>query len=328
MAKRTESAPSAPGGGPIRILVSSCLLGERVRYDGGHKRDDFVADTLRPFVEYVPVCPEVDCGLPVPREAMRLVDGPAGPRLVTGRSGVDRTGRMTAWARGRLRELEALDLCGYICKKDSPSSGMARVKVYGESGVPSRSGAGLFTGLFMERFPLIPVEEEGRLKDPALRENFVERVFLLRRFRAIAQTGRSRGALVEFHADHKLLLLSHGRPLYSEMGRLVARAGQIPLEALYGKYRELLMTATRHPATVPRCTDVLLHMMGHLRTMLSADEKRELLEVIGNYRAKRVPLIVPVTLIRHHVRKHDVAYLARQAFLNPHPVELMLRNHV
>ena len=312
----------------VRILVSACLLGEKVRYDGGHKRDIFLNETLGPFVEWVRVCPEVDCGLPVPREAMRLVGDPASPRLVGNRTGVDHTDRMERWAAARLEELSTLDLCGYICKKDSPSSGMERVKVYGGGGNPSRAGAGVFTRRFMERFPRIPVEEEGRLTDPVLREMFIERVFCLRRFRDLLARPLSRGALVEFHTDHKLLLLSHDRRHYEEMGRLVAGAKALPLRTLYGKYEEIFLAALAHKSTPRKCADVLLHMMGYFRKMLSTDEKQEMIEVIDQYRRRLVPLVVPVTLIRHYVRKYDVAYLARQVFLNPHPVELMLRNHV
>jgi uncharacterized protein YbgA (DUF1722 family)/uncharacterized protein YbbK (DUF523 family) len=297
--------------GPIRVLVSSCLLGEKVRYDGGHKRDPFLVETLGRFVEYVPVCPEADCGLPTPREAMRLAGDPARPRLVTVRSGVDHTRKMQRWIRRKLQDLGGLDLCGYICKKGSPSSGME---------------AGMFTKAFMDRFPLIPVEEEGRLRDPALREMFVERMFTLRRLRDRIRQGKTRGNLVEFHTDHKFLILAHGRTRYAELGALVAHAKELPLEELYGRYLRLLMEALRLRATPAKCADALMHMMGHFRPHLTTDEKRELLEAIDRHRNRLVPLIVPVTLIRHYVRKYDVPYLERQVFLNPHPVEVMLRN--
>ena len=314
---------------PIKILVSACLLGEKVRYDGGHKRDLFLNETLAPFVEWVRVCPEVDCGLPVPREAMRLVGDPKRPRLITNKTGIDHTERMERWAAARLEELSGLDLCGYICKKDSPSSGMERVKVYGGgAGATARTGAGVFTRMFMERFPRIPVEEEGRLTDPVLREMFVERVFCLRRFRHLLARPLSRGSLVDFHTDHKLLLLSHDRGHYVEMGRLVAAAKTLPIGTLHAKYEEIFMAALSHKATPKKCADVLSHMMGYFRKILSSTEKQEMIDVITQYRLRLVPLVVPVTLIRHYVRKYDVAYLARQVFLNPHPVELMLRNHV
>ncbi len=313
--------------GPIRILVSSCLLGEKVRYDGGHKRDPFLVETMGRFITYVPVCPEVECGLQTPRETMHLVGDPAHPRLVTVSTGVDYTGKMQRWIRKKLQELEGLDLCGYICKKDSPSSGMERVKVYGKTGIPAKVGAGMFTKAFMDHFPLIPVEEEGRLQDPVLREMFIERVFTLRRLRDRIRQGKTRGNLVEFHTDHKLLILTHGRALYTEMGKLVAHAKELPLEELYRRYLHLLMEALRLRTTPAKCADVLMHMMGHFRQFLTSDEKQELLEVIGRYRNRLIPLVVPVTLILHHVRKYDVPYLKRQVFLNPHPVELMIRNH-
>ena len=314
---------------PIRILVSACLLGEKVRYDGGHKRDLFLIETLGPFVEWVRVCPEVDCGLPVPREAMRLAGNPDRPRLLTSRTGIDHTDRMERWAKARLDELAGLDLCGYICKKDSPSSGMERVKVYGAGGgIPARTGVGIFTRRFKERFPRIPVEEEGRLTDPAIREMFIERVFCLRRFRDLLSRPPSRGALVDFHTDHKLLLLSHDRAHYEELGRLVAGAKALSVDRLYRKYEEVFLSALTRKATPGKCADVLAHMMGYFRKMLSTSEKQEMIEVIDLYRRRRIPLVVPITLVRHYVRKYDVAYLARQRFLNPHPVELMLRNHV
>jgi len=314
--------------GPVRILISSCLLGEPVRYDGGHKRDGFLVETLGRFVEWIPICPEVDCGLPTPREAMRLVGGRGSPRLVSHDSGIDHTDRMLRWSRLRLEELAALDLCGYICKEDSPSSGMARVRVYKTSGVPARTGAGIFTKAFMDRFPLIPVEEEGRLRDPVLREMFLEKVFTLRRFRELLARRKSRGGLIAFHTDHKLLVLSHGRKGYTELGRLVARAKEIPIAELFDRYQRLLMEAFSVKPTPKKVSDVLLHMIGHLRNLLTVDEKRELLDSIDRYRNRMVPLIVPVTLLSHHVRKHRVEYLARQRFLDPHPAELMLRNHV
>jgi uncharacterized protein YbgA (DUF1722 family)/uncharacterized protein YbbK (DUF523 family) len=313
---------------PIRILISSCLLGEKVRYDGGHKREGYLVETLGRFVEWVPVCPEVDCGLSTPREAMRLVGDPQSPRLVTSKGGVDQTEKMTAWAKKKLKELERIDLCGYICKKDSPSSGMERVKVYGDSGIPAKVGSGVFTKAFMDHFPLIPVEEEGRLNDPTLREMFIGRVFTLRRFRDLLAQGKTRGGLVSFHTDHKLLLLAHDRKRYSEMGRLVAAAKELNPSVLYNRYQNLLMEALSAKPTVKKSADVLLHMMGHFKKVLSADEKQELLEVINRYREKLIPLIVPVTLIAHYVRKYRVSYLDRQVFLTPHPVELMLRNHV
>jgi len=312
----------------IRLGISTCLLGEPVRYDGGHKRDRFITDTLGQYVEFVPVCPETECGLGVPRESMRLQGDPASPRLVTSRTGVDHTDRMVAWAERRLKELEQEDLCGFIFKSDSPSSGMERVRVYSDKGMPERKGVGIFARMFMEHFPLLPVEEEGRLHDPKLRENFIESIFTLKRWRDLLKDHPTRGKLVAFHTEHKLLILSHSPKHNQLMGKLVAGAKQIPPGKLYREYEALFVAALMVKTTVKKNTNVLQHMMGYFKKELSPDEKQELIEVIDGYHEGLAPLIVPITLLRHYVRKYDQPYLKEQVYLNPHPVELKLRNHV
>ncbi len=312
----------------IKIGISTCLLGENVRYDGGHKHDRYITDTLGAYFTFIPVCPEVECGLPVPREAMRLVGKPDSPRLMTIRSKADLTEKMLSWARKRLKGLEAEGLCGFIFKSGSPSSGMERVKVYDENGMPAKTGQGLFARAFMDRFPRIPVEEDGRLHDPGLRENFIERIFALKRWRDSLSSGRTPGNLVDFHARHKLLCLSHSEKHGRAMGRLVADAKSMPLDQLYKDYESLLMDSLALKATVRKNTNVLQHMMGYFKKDLTADEKQELLEVIDEYHKGLVPLIVPVTLINHYVRKYQKEYLAQQAYLKPHPLALKLRNHV
>lgn len=316
------------GRGRIRLGISTCLLGEKVRYDGGHKLDAFLRDTLGRYVEYVPVCPEVECGLPVPREPMRLVGDPKAPRLVTSRTGLDHTDRMLAWARRRVEELATEDFCGFVFKAKSPSSGMERVKVYTSAGMPSGTGAGMFARVFRERFPLLPVEDEGRLHDPVLRENFVERLFSLQRWRDALAAGRSRRNLVAFHTREKLLLLAHSPELYRGMGRLVAHAAERELDDLYAEYQTLLLEALKLKATPRKHANVLQHCLGYFKRVLSTDEKQELLEIIESYRAGLVPLVVPMTLMNHYVRKYDQPYLREQTYLNPHPLELGLRNHV
>jgi uncharacterized protein YbgA (DUF1722 family)/uncharacterized protein YbbK (DUF523 family) len=310
----------------IRLGISACLLGEKVRYDGGHKRDAFLADTLGRFVEYVPVCPEAECGLGVPREPMRLVGDPSAPRLVTVRTGVDHTDRMKAWAAERLDDLAKRDLCGFVFKSRSPSSGMERVKVYGLGGVPSKDGRGIFAAAFLARFPGLPAEEEGRLGDPALRENFVERIFALRRWRE-ARKATTRGALVDFHARIKLQLLAHSPRHYREMGRLVAGGKSRAPRDLFDAYEAMLVEALRAKATPAKHANVLQHMLGYFKKELSADEKSEALDLIEEFRTGLLPLVVPVTLIRHFVRKYRTGYLASQTYLDPHPAELKLRNH-
>ena len=311
----------------IKLGISACLLGENVRYDGGHKLDRFLTDTIGQYVKYVPVCPEVECGLGVPRESMHLEGDPDSPRLVTTRTKQDMTDRMVEWARKRVVELEKEDLCGFIFKSNSPSSGMERVRVYNEKGMPVKKGIGIFAGIFMDRFPLLPAEEEGRLHDPELRENFIERIFTLKQWREVLAKKKSRGNLVDFHTQNKLLILSHSPKHYQVMGKLVARAKDLPLKELYQQYQAILMESLELKTTPKKNANVLMHMMGYFKERLSADEKRELLEVIDLYRKEIIPLIVPITLINHYVRKYNQPYLKEQIYLNPHPLELQLRNH-
>ncbi len=312
----------------IRLGISSCLLGENVRYDGGHKLDRFIKDTLGQYVEYVAVCPEVECGLDIPRESMRLEGGPEAPRLVTTRSKIDLTLRMMRWAQKRVVELEKEDLCGFIFKSDSPSSGMERVKIYGENKMPVKKGVGIFAGIFMKHFPLLPVEDEGRLHDPALRENFIERVFALRRWRESRKEKGGEEALIDFHTSHKFLILAHSPRHYQLMGKLVANQRSMPREELLDKYQVLLLEYLSLKGTPKKHVNVLQHMLGYFKKQLTADEKTELLEIIGDYQRGYIPLIVPVSLLRHYVRKYEQSYLQRQVYLNSHPVELKLRNHV
>jgi uncharacterized protein YbgA (DUF1722 family) len=235
---------------------------------------------------------------------------------------------MTRWARERVMELEKEDLCGFIFKSRSPSSGMERVKVYNENDIPVRKGVGIFARIFMKHFPLIPVEEDGRLHNPKLRENFIERIFTFKRWREGLAEKQSRGNLVRFHTDHKMLILSHSPQHHRMMGKLVAQAKEIPLKELYEQYQGLLMEALRLKSTSRKNANVLTHVVGYFKKQLYGDEKQELLEIIGLYREETVPLIVPITLINHYLRKYDQPYLKEQYYLHPHPVELQLRNHV
>lgn len=312
-----------------RIGISACLLGDEVRFDGGHKRDAFLVNVLGHHVEWVRVCPEVEVGMSTPRETLRLERGADGSvRMLTTRSRVDYTGAMQAWSRERLDRLASEDLSGYVLKKDSPSCGMERVKVYGTGAVPRREGRGLFAEALMTRFPALPIEEEGRLSDPRLREHFIERVFAYQRLRAFFAARWTVGSLVAFHTRHKMSLLSHSRAGYTRLGRLVAAAAQVPRARLRAEYEREFMETLAVPATARRHTNVLLHMAGHLKTQVDAGSKAELLASIDEYRRGLLPLVVPMTLLRHHVRAHQVAYLAGQTYLEPHPRELMLRNHV
>jgi uncharacterized protein YbgA (DUF1722 family)/uncharacterized protein YbbK (DUF523 family) len=312
----------------IRIGISSCLLGENVRFDGGHKRDAFLTSTFGSLVEWVPVCPEVECGLGTPRESMRLVHGDKRLRLLTVKTAVDLTDRLETYVKRRVEQLAAEDLCGYVLKKDSPSCGMERVKVYGAHGVVSKSGRGIFASGLIERFPDLPVEEEGRLSDPRLRENFVERVFARWRLRGLFAGKWNAGALVRFHTAHKLILMAHSPEAYRQLGWLVARARTLAAKELERRYAGTFMAALAQIATPRRHTNVLQHMAGYFKNQLDRESKVELAAAIEDYRHGLVPLIVPITLLKHHVRVHDVSYLAGQLYLDPHPKELMLRNHV
>ena len=312
----------------IKIGISSCLLGYNVRYDGGHKLDRFLRDTLGGYVDYVPVCPEVEYGLGIPRESLRLVGDPGSPHLITTKTRRDHTTGMLRWARKRVIQLRKEDLCGFIFKSKSPSSGMERVKVYTEGGMPVNKGTGLFARVFMDHFPLIPVEEEGRLHDLKIRENFIERIFTLKRWREILGHGTGRGRLVDFHTRNKLLILSHSPKHLREMGKLVAESKKLPSKRLYERYERLLMESLRLKATTKKNTNVLQHAMGYFKKQLSPDEKQELLEILETYRQGNIPLIVPITIINHFVRKYDQPYLKIQTYLNPHPIALQLRNHV
>jgi len=311
----------------IRVGISSCLLGKKVRYDGGHKQDPFVTDLLGLHFTWVPVCPEVEAGMGIPREAVRLVGDVDRPRMIGSETGRDYTRAMESFSRARSRALAGLHLSGYVLKARSPSCGMGRVKLYRTSG-PGKQTRGIFARQLLERMPHLPVEEEGRLHDPILRENFVERVFCYRRWQDFSENGLTRGGLAAFHAAHKYILLAHSPAHTAEIGRLVARAKELAPAWLAKRYAALFFGALARRATRRHHANVLLHMAGFLKKVLAAPEKAELREAIEDYRTGTTPLVVPVTLIRHYARRHGVGYLRSQFYLNPHPKELALRNHV
>ena len=312
----------------LKVGISSCLLGNNVRWNGGHQRDRYLVETLGQFVEWVPVCPEVEVGLGIPRETLRLVGSADSPRLVTTKTGIDHTEAMQTWARKRLQALEGENLCGFVFKCDSPSSGMVRVKVYNAKGHPEKKGVGIFARAFMDYFPLIPVEDDGRLHNPAIRENFIEQVFTLKRWRETRTRRSCVGNVVDFHSRNKLLLMAHSPKHLKAMGQLVAGGKGQDCGSLYQTYEAQLLDALRLKTTVRKNVNVLQHMLGYFKTDLTADEKQELLEVIDHYHPQLIPLVVPLTLFRHFVRKYDQPYLRQQTYLNPHPLELQLHNHV
>jgi uncharacterized protein YbgA (DUF1722 family)/uncharacterized protein YbbK (DUF523 family) len=312
----------------VKIGISSCLLGEKVRYDGGHKLDLYIKETLGQYFEWVSVCPEVEYGLSVPREAMHLIGDPDSPRLVTIRSGVDHTEGMLKWAGEKLEKLGKEDICGFIFKSRSPSSGIVGVKVYTLSGMIGRTGAGIFGRAFMRYFPVTPVIDSERLHDPRLRENFIERVFVYKRWKEFLKRSDSTRDLIIFHSEHKLLILSHSPRHLNSLGNLIASARKYSKENLISEYIRILTEGLQLLATVKKNTNVLLHIAGYFKKQLSPEDKQELHKVIEYYHMGYVPLIVPIMLIKHYLRKFDEPYLRRQYYLNPNPLELMLRNHV
>ena len=313
---------------PIRVGVSSCLLGQQVRFDGGHKRDRYLTDILADYFQFVQVCPEVEVGMGVPRESVRLMGEPEKPSMIGNKTGQDWTGRMLAYARKRTKEISREFLSGFIFKKDSPSCGMERVKIYSNKGMAVRKARGMWGRAVLEMNPLLPVEEEGRLNDLPLRDNFVVRVFAYNRLLNLFHGTYSRGELVRFHSEHKYLLLSHSPNHYKLLGKLVADIKNYTPAQMRDQYRKHFMEALMLRATVKKNVNVLQHIMGYLKKHLDAKEKADIMRVITDYHQELVPLIVPLTLVRHYIDKFEIEYIQNQYYIQPHPKELMLRNHV
>jgi uncharacterized protein YbgA (DUF1722 family)/uncharacterized protein YbbK (DUF523 family) len=321
--------------GALKVGVSMCLLGAKVRFDGQHKRDSFLMDVLAPYVQWIPVCPEVEAGMSIPRPIVRLQKNKEGKTLmIAPDSGTDWTARMERFSHKRTADLEDEDLDGYVLKKSSPSCGMERVKLYpapsskSEHSQPTKDGVGLFAAALIARFPNLPIEEEGRLEDPTLRENFIERLFAYNRLKQLWEGRWNVGALVAFHTAHKLTLMAHSPEAYRSLGRLVAGAKAIAKPQLREQYEGQFMEAMKKRATPGRHANVLQHMVGYLRPHLDDSDRAEVAGLIDDHRKGETPLIVPLTLLRHHIRRHNIEYLRGQTYLDPHPKELMLRNRV
>ncbi len=312
----------------IKVGISTCLLGQKVRFDGGHKHDRYITDILGEFFEFVPVCPEVAIGMGTPREAVRLEGEVGSPRMVGVRSGRDWTDRMNTYARKRVRLFIDQPISGYILKKDSPSCGMERVRVYGKTGMPVRHGRGLYATELLKQLPFLPVEEEGRLNDVKLRENFIVRVFAYHRLQNLFNGNFSRAELVRFHTIHKYLLLAHSPEYYKKLGQLVANLKKYSPAQMRDAYSRMFMETLAFKTTTAKNVNVLQHILGFLKKHLTTFEKQDILNVIDEYHRQLVPLIVPITLLKHYLNKYDIIYIRDQVYLNPHPKELMLRNHV
>ncbi len=311
----------------IKVGISSCLLGQEVRFDGGHKRDSYITGTLSDYFDFVAFCPEEGAGLGTPRQPIRLVRRGEEIRAVGVKTPeLDPTDGLADFARRVIPELG--DVSGYILKNASPSCGMERVKVYNDKGMPERIGVGIFAGVLMKSLPSLPVEEEGRLGDPVLRENFIERVFVYHRWQQLVRSGLSAHKLVEFHADHKYMIMAHSQESYGQLGRMVAEAGKGDLKQIGRDYAASLMTALKRPVKPRHHVNVLQHLLGFLKEHIDKLDREELVQTIEQYRQGLVPLIVPITLLRHHFRRHPEPYVMRQYYLSPHPKELMLRNRI
>jgi uncharacterized protein YbgA (DUF1722 family)/uncharacterized protein YbbK (DUF523 family) len=311
-----------------KVGVSACLLGHQVRYDGGHKRDAFIIGPLSEHLDLIPICPETAIGLGIPRPTIRLMGDIDHPRLVgTVDAGFDVTEKMERYAERQTGELG--DLCGYILKKDSPSCGMERVKVFNSSGSHAeRKGSGVYARILMQRLPLLPVEEEGRLNDAVLRENFVNRVFVMQRWKNLMHKGLTAAGLIEFHTTHKYLVLAHSQAAYQRLGRMLSNLAKDDLRSIAETYSEALMQTLKRRVNRKRHVNVLQHIMGYLKKRIDSDDKAELSESIETYRRGEIPLIVPITLLRHYFRRHPDPYMEKQLYLRPYPDKLGLRNGI
>jgi uncharacterized protein YbgA (DUF1722 family)/uncharacterized protein YbbK (DUF523 family) len=311
----------------ITLGISSCLLGNEVRHDGGHKRNVYVTNTLSEYFSFRPYCPEMAIGLGVPRPTIRLSRSADGIRLTgSGDSDLDLTADMNTWSKGAIEGMR--DLSGFVLKSNSPSCGMERVRVYDQNSVPARDGIGLFANALMQAMPWLPVEEEGRLNDAMLRENFIERVFVYYRWQQLLSEGLSVFGLMEFHQRHKFILLAHDEAEYRKLGPLIAGLNRNNLAQISDEYLLRMMTCLKARASRKRHTNVLMHVMGYLKNKITGDDKQELIEVMDSYRHGKVPLIVPVTLMKHHLRKFPDDYISNQYYMAPYPEELILRNMI
>ncbi len=312
----------------VKLGVSACLLGQSVRYDGQHKLDHYISDVLGKYVEWLPVCPEVECGMSIPREAMHLTGTPESPHLLTIHTGIDHTAKMKAWCKKRVNELAKEDLCGFIFKSNSPNSGLLRVKVFNAKGIPEKNGVGFFARAFTECFPLIPVEEEGRLHDSGIRDRFIDHVAVYSRWREYVKTENTVRGLQNFHARHKYMIMAHSPKDVAPLGRIAANATEAKLKEVQMEYLDLLVSALKLQATVRKNTNVLQHIAGYFKKELEGFEKNELKKSIEEYHQENFPLLATLVLLQHFAKKYNKHYLLEQYYLNPSPMELYLKYHV
>lgn len=317
-----------PQEAPIKLAISACLLGDNVRFNGGHKASDLCMDVLAKHFEFIRVCPEVAIGLGIPRESIRLVGPAENPRaLGTQTLGHDVTQALSDYGVQMAHQLADID--GYILMQKSPSCGMERVKVYQTNGYPGGSSAGIYVKAFAQAHPELPMEEDGRLNDPVLRENFLVRVFAHARWRQLQNTGFTHQNILAFHTQYKYQLLAHDPVQYKALGRLLADIGRHPAAEIAPRYFRQFMQGLKKPATRGTHCNTLQHLAGYLKTHLETADRQEIHQLIGEYQQGHVPLVVPLTLIKHHLRHHPDAYLAAQSYLQPYPENLTgLRNAI
>jgi uncharacterized protein YbgA (DUF1722 family)/uncharacterized protein YbbK (DUF523 family) len=309
----------------IPVGVSACVIGEQVRFDGGHKRARFVTEDLDQLFDFRPVCPEVGSGMGVPRPVIRQVKTPGGIRILDSRnSTIDLTPALQQYTDLMVPTLD--DLCGYIVCAKSPTCGMERVKVYNREGTGSTSsGTGLFTKTLMEAFPWLPVEEDGRLCDPLLRENFITRVYALHDYYQSVQGALSARSFIAYHSRYKLLLMACSPEHYRSMGKLLSNMQGLDLEQLFVEYRMQLMTALKNVSNRKLHTNTLMHIQGYFKKRLDSAERQAFARLVDDYRTGHVPLMSPLTLINHYLLKYPDEYLQQQVYLNPYPQQLKLR---
>lgn len=312
----------------IPVGISTCLLGKEVRHDGGHKHSRYCTQVLSQHFDFRSICPELEAGLGVPRPAIHLREYPDGMRLLEAKSSTDHTGAMQAFTDRILPDLA--DLRGYILMAKSPSCGMERIKVHNPEGqVVRRDGQGMFAAALMRAYPLMPVEEEGRLNDDTLRENFIERVFAYDDWmRNVAGEHLSAKALIGFHTRHKFQLLAHSEKIYRQLGPMLSDLKSDALETIATRYIQAFMDAMTKKVSRGSHINVMQHLMGYLRDAMEGEDRKVLIEQIEAYGRGEVPLIVPMTLLRMAQRREPADYLRLQQYLSPYPDELGLRNKV
>ena len=312
----------------IKIAISSCLVGNKVRYDGGHKRSKYCLDVMSDWFDYTPICPEMGIGMPTPRPPIHLVETDKNIRVkMVDDHSIDVTDELKSFAQRTLADIR--NISGYVVIRNSPSCGMQRVKVYHENGNPAnQSSSGTYIGEIMRLRPELPVEEEGRLSDPKLRENFINRVFAYHEWQSMVLNQPTLKNLVAFHSRYKYLIMAHSYQAYKDLGRLVANDGSRHIHQIIAEYEQLLMQTLKKIASSKSHSNVLYHILGYLKRDISSDAKKELVKVIEQYRSGVITLIVPITLINHYISQFDSEYISNQAYLNPHPIELGLRNYL